>query len=410
VNLEFTFKDVFRAARPSSKRIWVAFEGIFIAAIIYAVFSYLTFLTGGWGIKRIWQEFRFLPMPLGHHFPWYSWLIWIIGLLGVFYFYAVTTTAIAKIQFEQLRGDEFYETREAWRYAFKNWQAPFLSPITLIFFSAILILIGMCFGLVGRIPYVGQIAIGCLALPIIAGALFVVYLGIVLVVTFLTANAIVATTEGDTFDTIFESFSLINEQTWRYVLWQIILGIVTFVGTFIFAILLREALHLTRWALGVWQGPRGWWNIMWNNAHWYLHITWIPIWVGNYFPSLVLPYKFISAGASGVTTSFGGFLLGLSFYVIVFVVLGYAVSTWVSGQTIIYIILVKLKDEKNLLEKKEEIIEEEIKPEVKVEEKVEKKEEEEEKKTKKKTTKKKTTAKKTTKKKTTTKKGKKKKA
>ncbi|RKZ21025.1 hypothetical protein DRQ18_05185, partial [bacterium] len=115
MNLEFTFKDVFRAARPSSKRIWVAFEGIFIATIIYAVFSYLTFLTGGWAIKRIWQEFRFLPMPLGHHFPWYSWLIWIIGLLGVFYIYAVTTTAIAKIQFEQLRGDEFYETREAWR-------------------------------------------------------------------------------------------------------------------------------------------------------------------------------------------------------------------------------------------------------------------------------------------------------
>ncbi len=362
VSLEFTYKDAFKSARLgfSPKKMWILFEGIFLAVLGYSIITYLAYLSSGWGIKEIWQQYRYIPLPIfNSHLKWYGWLIWILGDLYAFYIYAVSFTAVSKVTFEQLRGDEFYEIKEAWRFARKNWKGAFLSPIYLIFFIALLVFTGMLFGLVGRIPHVGQILISLLGIPLFAGAFFIVYLTVVLFVTFTIAPAVVATTESDTFDTLFESFSVINDQTWRFILWEFILGIVAFLGVLIFGVFMKYALHLTKWAIGFWQGPRGWWNIMWNNAHWYLYVSWLPVEIGKYFPSLITPFKFVSAGNAGAVTSFGGFLLGLIFYTIVFTVVSYGLSIWSAGQTIIYTVLVKLKDEKNLLEKKEESFEEE---------------------------------------------------
>jgi len=369
VSLEFTYKDAFKAARLgfSPKKMWILFEGIFLAVLGYSIITYFAYLSSGWGIKEIWQQYRYIPLPIFNpHLKWYGWLIWAIADLYAFFIYAISFTAVSKITFEQLRGDEFYEIKEAWRFARKSWKGVFLSPIYLIFFIALLVFTGMIFGLVGRIPHIGQILTALMGIPLFAGAFFIVYLTIVLLITFIIAPAIVATTESDTFDTLFESFSIINDQTWRFILWEFILFVVAILGTLIFGILMKYTLHLTKWAIGFWQGPRGWWNIMWNNAHWYLYVSWLPVEIGKYFSSLITPFKFISAGNAGAVTSFGGFLLGLIFYTIAFAVVSYGLSIWAAGQTIIYTVLVKLKDEKNLLEKKEESFEEVV-PEVKEE-------------------------------------------
>ena len=415
VSLEFTFKDVFKSARLgfSPKKMWVIFEGIFLAVLGYSIIAYLAYLASGWGIKDIWHQYRYIPLPLFNpHLTWYGWIIWILGALYAFFIYAITFTAVSKITFEQLRGDEFYEIKEAWRFARKTWKGAFLSPIYLIFFIALLIFTGMIFGLIGRIPHVGQILIALLGIPLFAGAFFIVYLSIVLLVTFIVAPAVVATTESDTFDTLFESFSVLNDQTWRFILWEFILLIIAVLGALIFGILMKYSLHLAKWAIGFWQGPRGWWNLMWNNAHWYLYISWIPVEIGKYFPSLIIPFKFMSAGNAGAVTSFAGFLMGFVFYAVFFTVLSYFGSIWAVGQTIIYTVLVKIKDEKNLLEKKEETFEE-MTPDAegkKEEEKTEEKKEEPAKTPKKRGRKKGTTIKKKTATKTTAKRGRKKKA
>ncbi len=425
MTLDFTYKDVFRSVRLgfSPKKIWVAFRGIFYAVILYAIFSYLAFLVSGWGIKNIWQTYRYIPFPfLNAHLTWYGWILWIVGALFALFYYMVTFTAISKITFEQLKGDEFFETKEAWKFAYKNWKGTFLSPIYLSIFIAILIFVGMLIGLVGRIPTFGQIIVGIIALPTFAGAFFVVYLTIVLGVILLIAPAIVSTTESDTFDTLFEGFSVLNDQTWRFFLWEFILMLCAFLAMLVFAILIKYTLRLSFWAVGIWQGPRNWWNIMWQNGKWYLYLPFAPTWLLKWFPSIVAPAKFISAGMPkvypGAATSFGGFLVGLSFYGIAFAILAYGAAIVSAGQTIIYTILVKLKDDKNLLEKKEELFEAEevtVKPEkiektektktkrrvTKIAPKKKAKKTTTKKKPKKTTTKKKTTAKKSTAKKKT---------
>lgn len=387
MTLDYVWKDVFRSARLgfSPKKIWVATKGIIYGVIGYSIISYIALLTSGWTVKEIWHAYRYIPFPIFQaNLNWYSWVIWGIAILWALFYYFVTLTAVSKITHEQLKGDEFYESKEAWNYAYKNWKGTFLSPVYLVFFIVALLVAGLILGLVGRIPHVGQILIGLTAIPIISGALFIVYLTIVLGVILLTAPAIVAATESDTFDTLFEGFSLINDQTWRFLLWELLVIIVAFLGIVIFGWLLHYALTLTYKIVGVWAGPRPWWSTMWHNARWYLHMPWLPMWIAKFYPSFHAPIEFIAAGspslatAPGVTTSFGGFLLGLSFYLLIFIVMGYGVSTFSAGQSLIYTILVKIKDEKDILEEEEELFEGDLEEESMEEvEEIEEEEEEE---------------------------------
>ncbi len=363
--MHFNYKDVFRAGRLgfSAKKIWVGFLGILIGLIGYSILAYLALLTSGWKWQEIWRAYRYIPIPypLGavHLAPW-SWVLWGVGALFFAFVGLLTIASISKITFEQLRGDEFYEAKEAARFALRNWKGVFLSPLTLIIFVGVILLIGFVFGVWGRIPYFGQLFTGIFAIPIFAGALFCVYLMVVFVVSLIMAPPIVATTESDTFDTLFETFSVVNDQPWRFVLWEILLKAVEALGVFILACFVKRALLLTDWALRLWQGPRAWMSMTWSNGLWYLP-TCPPIQAlegicERFLPSLLVPHQALMGTWAD---KWGGFFLGLSFYFVAIFVLAFGMAIWASGQTLIYTVLVKIKDEKNLLERKEEVIREE---------------------------------------------------
>jgi hypothetical protein len=97
-------------------------------------------------------------------------------------------------------------------------------------------------------------------------------------------------------------------------------------------------------------------------------------WIG--MSNLLFPPEYVSAyeGWAGAISSF---ILGIIYYLIILGVVSLGCSIYWAGNTLIFTVLVKKKDDKNLLEIKEEVVEE------KKEEEVEKKETEEEKKAKK---------------------------
>ena len=372
MSMHFNYKDVFRAGRLgfSAKKIWIGFLGLLIGLIGYSILSYVAFLTSAWKWAEIWRAYRYIPIPYplsAVHLTWWGWVIWGVGALFFAFVWLITVAAISKVTFEQLRGDEFYEAKEATKFALRNWKGVFLSPVTLLIFIGVMIFIGFVFGVWGRIPYFGQIFTGIFAIPIFAGALFCVYLMVVFAVSLITAPAIVATTESDTFDTLFETFSVINDQPWRFVVWQILLGAIKALGVLILAFFTKQALLLTDWALRLWQGPRGWMSMLWSNGFWYLPncppAPFLERVCERFLPTLVVPHQALMGGWA---ENWGGFFLGLSFYFVGMFVVAFGIAIWGSGQALIYTVLVKMKDEKNLLEKKEEMIREE-----KVEEKPE---------------------------------------
>ena len=126
---------------------------------------------------------------------------------------------------------------------------------------------------------------------------------------------------------------------------------------------LKKSLTVMHEVIAVLQGPRGWLEVMWGNGRWYLsHLPVLPFaqlddFFSRYLPVFMQQQNFTTGD---VATTIGGFFLGLFFYLLAFVVLGFGLSMWSAGQTLIYIVLVKMKDEKNLLEQKEELFEEEF--------------------------------------------------
>jgi hypothetical protein len=362
MELQYTWQDVFRAGRLgfSPRKIGVAVKGIFYGALIYSILSYIALVVSGMNYKVIWQTYRLIPAPFVQgNLNLIGLIIYIVACIVALFFYLVTLTAICKITFEQLKGDEFYEGREAWSFAKKNWKGAFGSPVFLAIIIAVLLLVGFVMGLVFKIPHVGPVFIGLFSFPLIAAAFFIIYLTIVAGVVLLVAPAVVSATDSDTFDTVFEAFSLINDQIWRFIIWELLLLLTTVVCVFVFAFLTKKALWLTNTVVGQWAGKN--WDIMWVNAKWYLYIpNFFPVILARWFPSLVfLQHPFFTEGIAK-STLIGSFLLGFSFYLIAFITLGYGMTVQGSGQTLIYTILVKIKDNKNLLEEKEELFGEEF--------------------------------------------------
>jgi hypothetical protein len=372
MELQYTWQDVFRAGRLgfSPRKIGVAVKGIFYGALFYSILSYIALAVSGMNYKAVWQAYRLIPAPFAQgNLSLLGLIIYIVACIFALFFYLVTLTAVSKITFEQLKGDEFYEGREAWAFAKKNWKGVFGSPVFLAIIIAVLLLVGFVMGLVFRyIPHVGPVFIGLFSFPLIAGAFFIIYLTVVAVVVLLAAPAIVSATDSDTFDTVFEAFSLINDQTWRFIIWELLLFVTTVVCVLVFALIAKRALWLTHLVVSRWAGDN--WNVMWMNAKWYLYLpNFVPLKLALWFPSLAfLQSPFLSEGVAK-STLVGSFFLGCTFYLISFIVLGYAMTVYGSGQTLIYTILVKLKDNKNLLEEKEELFGEELEEEKEKEEK-----------------------------------------
>lgn len=387
--MRFNFADVVRAARIgfSAKKIWVGFIGLLLGTVLYSVMAYVAYVCSpDWTWAEVWGQFKYIPVPvIGQtHFMWYGWIAWALGIAFFVMMNLLSIGAISKLTIEQLRGDEFYEATDALKHSFKQWKSVILSPGVLAVFIASLILVGFICGLIGRIPHAGQVLAGLFFIPVAFGAIFIVYLSIVFVLSLVLSPTIGTTTDSDTFDTLFELFSCLNDQTWRIVVWEAFVAVSSFAGVWIFGWLVKKSLILFQWAAGIWAGTRmidgtahSWWNTIWNNGLWYLSpcppIQWIENIVGRMAPILIYPKVWMPVN---VSEWIGGFVIGISFYFIAFLVMAYGISIWAAGQTLIYTVLVKIKDEKDLLEKKEEVFEEEETEEKKEEKTEEKKPEE----------------------------------
>ncbi|OPX17838.1 hypothetical protein BXT86_04330 [candidate division WOR-3 bacterium 4484_100] len=367
--LHFNYKDVFRAGRLgfSAKKIWVSFLGLLIAFIGYGILSYIAYISAGVEFGEVWDTFRLVPVyPSG--LPWYSWIIWVVGLLWWICVALITGTAVSKITYEQLKGDEFYEIKEAIKFALKHSKSVILAPAVLILFIIALLVMGIILALITWVPYFGQLFLAVMAVPAFAVSLFILYLVIVTVVCLVIGPSIVGETGNDTFDTLFESFSVINDQPWRFIGYEILLKIVIVIGVVILGFFAAKAIFLGNTVLGI-IVPADKLDNIFSNASYYVKIT-IPSicpewwnnlvtgyldWIG--MPNILYPPDYIAAYEAWAG-AIASFIMGIIYYLIILFVVSLGKAIFWSGNTLIFTVLVKKKDDKNLLEIKEETFEE----------------------------------------------------
>ncbi|HEX7320428.1 MAG TPA: hypothetical protein VF399_08750 [bacterium] len=370
-NLHFNFKDVFRAGRLgfSAKKMWVVFVGLLVAFIGYDILTYIAYMVSGSDIGSVWDAFRLVPMyPADFPWPWFAWIIYAVGVLWWICVNLITGTAVSKITYEQLKGDEFYEIREAVKFAMKNGKSAIAAPFVLILFIISLLVMGLILALITRIPYFGQLFLTVMAIPAFFVSIFILYLLVVTVVSLTIGPSIVGATGNDTFDTLFESFSVINDQPWRYLVYEFLLKLVIVLGVGILGFFAAKAVFLGNNIIGLIVPADKLENIMANAAYYVklaippIYPEWVQVNIVKYIemigmPNLLFPPEYMASYESW-TGAISSFVLGIIYYLIVLGVASLSCAIYWAGNTVIFTVLVRKKDDKNLLEIKEEIFEE----------------------------------------------------
>jgi hypothetical protein len=369
--LNFNYKDIFRALRLgfSAKKVGMVMMGLLFAFAGYSLLAYIAHIAAGNDWLSIWETQRLLPFPNPNlPFPWFSFLIYGAGVVWFLIVMLVTGAAVAKVAYEQLRGNEFFEAGSGFQYALKNIRALISSPLLIIAIIVLIVVAGLVLSALGAIPHFGPIFTGLLAIVGFFAALFIVYLLLVLLFTLLFAPGVVGAMGNDTFDTLFEVFSCVNEQPARLIWYSFLVAALAKFGSFLLGLASSLAGRIGSLVLSTFMGER--WAEMLSGAEFVFKIS-IPNWgvlsplhqmfvfEANLYglPQVYAPsYWTNPVWSNGI----GSILLGMCGYAIALMVLGYGLSVWFTGTVVTLAIIVRKKDDKNILENpedEEEIIE-----------------------------------------------------
>jgi hypothetical protein len=370
VKMHFNFKDVFRAPRLAfaAKKIWIHFLGLILGFGVYSILCYIAAAVAGRSIGEVWASFGPVPAPFMVTLPLVSRILVIFGMLLGIVVYLLAATMVARVTFEQLRGNDFYSLKEAKGYLAKYWKGVVAAPITILVMGIGLVVCGLVIGAFGLIPVVGELGVTVLGIPILAVALFVVFLAVVFFFSLLLAPAVVGTTKSDTFETIFELFSTVVSQPWRLVVYQGILYALSQVSVLVLGWFTFRAAALSRFTLAVLMKDKL--VHIWDNAMAYAPqvprlMGFVTRSVAQYLPPGSLAAQWANYLARtphqmrvvqhelSWSGDVSAFLLGVAFIAAVLFVVSYGLSTFSVGQSIIYVILRQKKDDQNLLEEKE---------------------------------------------------------
>jgi hypothetical protein len=379
----FDIRDVFRAPRLalSAKKILLQFIGLVAGYLGYLIFTYLAFFSGGVGFSEVWDLHGLFPLGDFPFTEWYSWVIFAVGIVWALICWLLASTMVGKVTYEQLKGDDFYSSKEAFRFLKKHWGPAFFSPLSLLAFIAFLLICGIIVGLLGKIPYVGELGIGIFYLiPLFAVALTLAYVIFMFFISLLLAPAVVAALKEDTFETLVQIFSTVWNQAWRFLLYTGLLGVMSKIGIFIFGYFSFRAVQLIHLSCGVFMKIK-----LADVTEEALSYITIPQHILGYFSNIFAGVNFafhlpeIGPGLYlNWSQQIAAFLIGISLIIIIFMVLSYGLAIISTGQTVTYIILRRKKDDENLLERKQEAEEEEERREMEEMEREEKEKQEKE--------------------------------
>ena len=380
VQMRFDYRDIFRSPRLafSLQRVWIQFVGMGVGYIGYLILTYVSLLTAGASLPTSWEKYGLLPClyAAGGSFPWYAWIVFAIGCLFLVAAYLVTSTAVSRAVYMMLKGNNFYTWREAFKVAFKKIGSTLMTPVAMIILILCFVIGAWVVGLLGRIPYVGWLGLSLFTFFWMAAALFLFFLAIVFGVSLILVPAILATTDEDAFEAVFQTFSSAWGQPWRFVLYEFMTVALTLVSFGILAFAVKRAFFIMKALFAFAMGDK-FINLAAHGM--YLLQKWVLLsqdlitsLFGPVAPAIYFVREFYPLELSPVLT-ISAYLFAISMVIVGGWVLAYGLSTFNVGNTLTYLVMRKKKDDENLLERKDKEEEEEKK-----EEPAEKKEEEKE--------------------------------
>jgi len=217
----YNFIDVLwapvRALSP--KRIFVMTFFLCVALVIFDIFTYLAYAVDREGVGFIWSAYGLLPPLATGLGSLVAKIIYGVGLFLSILTVMLGLFAVSAIEIEKLRGNPFLSIRESIRFAFSRFTQILLSELAIVLFMVFLLVVFWLFGLVGRVPYVGEWVVALFFLfPGFVVAMVGVFIFVVFQVSVILLPAVAAADRhGETFNAILETFSTVIRQPFRWV-------------------------------------------------------------------------------------------------------------------------------------------------------------------------------------------------
>lgn len=372
MKLYFDVRDIFRAPRLalSGKKIWIFLIGNIIGFAVYWVLSYLALGFSGVGLGEAWGQYGLYPYLVCEPLGWFGTIVYWVGIIFWFFTLNLACTAVARVTYKQLKGDEFYSSKDAWEYLKKHWHPVIFTSVSILLIVVFFVIMAAVFALFGNIPYVGEFLFALPYLLYFFGSVFTVYTGIVLLISFIYTPAIVAAYEEDTMGTVFQSYSITWSQPWRIILYHLLLLPLAYLGIQVFKLFWIGAFKLINIVFGL-----GWiqsvFGLDWLTG---AKLAKISSWAasvinprslcdsvtffgyscnelfGHTFPTSA---PVTTAGLNGTEIA-AGVIIALFLFLLLMSVISYGFSIFSVGETLMFVIFKKRSDDDNLLERKDE--------------------------------------------------------
>ena len=360
-DLYFDVRDVLRTSRLalSGKKIWVHLLGLLSGWLVYLILTYVAFLVSGQTLGQIWQAHHLFPALCcsAGAFPWYSWLIFGIGIFAWVLIFLYFSVAVSRIAYKQLKGDEFFSSGDSLGYAKKHGKSAILAPISVVMIIAFFIIMAIIAAWIAQWPVLDIIFFGLPYLLYFVVAVFVIYTAISLTVSLILGPSIVGSAEEDTMETVFQSYSTLWSQPWRLICYEIVVGATTLIATFVYGYFILAGYKFFNYVFG-----RGWLmgeklHDIVNTASSYICGTNSQLteyFAGFFRISNELTLGMTASADLGVTGVITTVLVTIALFLIFASIVAYGLTNITVGQTLIYVVLRKKKDDENLLERKDE--------------------------------------------------------
>ena len=342
MKLHFNFCDILLAPRLalSGKKIWVFLIGNLIGYAVYWILSMIAFLASGDSFTATWTVHGLYPCLFGSQVSsWFSWLLYSLGSIFWIFALSFSCTAVSRITYKQLKGDNFFSTGDAIKFVKKHWHPLALTVIAFTVIILVFLIGAVVFALFGKIPYVGEFLFVLPYLVYFFGAVFTIYTALVFLVSLDFTPIFVATYEEDTMGSVFQSYAITWSQPWRIITYFLILVPMMVISTSIFYFFWRMGFKLVSSVFGL--------NFLMGEK---LHN------IVNKAVDYICPVLFKTGNIiqTSASENVSAVILAFFLFILSLAVFSYALSVLTVGKTLMFVIFKKKSDDENLLERKDE--------------------------------------------------------
>ena len=365
LKLNYNYTDIFRTPRLalSGKKILFLIKGNLIGYTAYFIFSLISLLSTGMSTKEIISKYGLYPFLFGHQAEWFSWFLYFFGISIWFFALMFSLTGVCRIFLKQLKGNDFFSGKDASKYVSKHRHAVVLTPITILLIIIFFLLLASLFALVGRIPVIGKLTLAIFYIFYFLGSVFTILSAFVLFTSLIFTPSIVGLYEEDTMGSVFQTYSIAFGQTWRILLYNIILAFLIFIGVEVYSWVCLNSVGLIGYIFeqNIFMGDK--FSIIHNHS---LSIVFPNVIIDTlvYYKTMILekinlnsgipllfspPTNFTVLNDLSLIETISSILLSIVYFTIVLSVFSYGLSMLAVGQSLMFITYKKLSDDDDLI-------------------------------------------------------------